>query len=89
MDGHRPGMHTVSMTIEAWWPKLRPATRDWLIANNGDVVPAPILEEIAAAGGPSESEGWWVAQEGGSGSCMPDEGVDWIEEMANEETPAS
>ena len=35
------------MTIEAWWPRLRPETRQWLIANNGDAVTPAIAEEIA------------------------------------------
>ncbi len=87
MDGDRRAMHTWPMTIEEWWPKLRQATRDWLIANNGDSVPGPIVEEIAKAGGPSKSDAWWVIQDGSAGSCMPDEAIDWIEEYANEETP--
>ena len=39
------------MSIEQWWPKLKPSTRDWLIENNGDVVPAEVLSEIEEAGG--------------------------------------
>ena len=26
------------MSIDVWWPELRPGTRDWLIANNSDTV---------------------------------------------------
>jgi hypothetical protein len=81
-------VHTVVMSIEVWWPKLQPATRDWLIANNGDAVPAPIVEEITEAGGPVKSDAWWVGQDGSTDSFMPDEATDWIEEIANEETPA-
>lgn len=77
------------MSIEVWWPKLQPATRDWLIANNGDAVPAPIVEEITRAGGPVWSDAWWVAQDGSTGSYMPDAATDWIEEIANDETPAA
>ena len=73
------------MTIEKWWPKLRHETREWLIANNGDVVPLPIVDEIAAVGGPAASEPWWEDQEGLVGRCMPDQAIDWIEEKANEE----
>lgn len=43
------------MTIQAWWPRLRPETREWLIANNGDVVPPVVVEEIAAQDGPTEA----------------------------------
>ena len=36
------------MSIEAWWPKLRLESREYLIANNGDVVPAALVAEITA-----------------------------------------
>lgn len=75
------------VTIDAWWPKLRPETREWLIANNGDVVPSSIVEEITEAGGPAQTDDWWVIDHASDGACMPDEAVDWIEEIANEETP--
>ena len=77
------------MSIEVWWPGLRPGTRDWLIANNGDVVPPPIVDEIAEAGGPARTDDWWVSQEGSTGAHMPDVATDWIEEVANDEEPAS
>lgn len=44
------------MIIEAWWPQLRPATRQWLIANNGEAVPPLIVDEIAAVGGPAATD---------------------------------
>ena len=74
------------MSIDVWWPKLRLATRQWLISNNGDIVPGSIIEEITAAGGPTESDVWWVSQEDSTGLSMPDEAIDWIEEIANEES---
>ena len=73
------------MSIEAWWPQLRPETRAWLTANNGDAVPSVIAEEIAALGGPAIADAWWSDAEGASGRNMPDDAVDWIEEAANEE----
>jgi hypothetical protein len=79
------------MSIDEWWPKLRPGTRQWLIANNGDAVPATIIDEIEAVGGPAESDEWWVDQDGSDGAggpSMPDEAIDWIEEIANAETPS-
>ncbi len=82
-------MSIEAMSIEVWWPRLRRETRDWLIANNGDAVPAPIIEEIARAGGPTTSDAWWADQDGSSGSVMPDDAIDWIEEIANDETPTS
>jgi hypothetical protein len=73
------------MAIQSWWPQLRPETQQWLVANNGDAVPPLIVEEIAGVGGPPASDPWWVDQEGSPGPCMPDEAIDWIEEVANDE----
>jgi hypothetical protein len=77
----------MSASIEDWWPRLAPETRDWLIANNGDAVPAPVLEEIMRAGGVVETDAGWVGQNGPTGFYLSDEGVDWIDEVANGETP--
>ncbi len=74
------------MTIEAWWPQLRPETRAWLIANNGDAVPSVIVQEIAALGGPAVDGAWWSDADGASGRTMPDHAVDWVEAAANDET---
>lgn len=52
------------------------STRDWLIANNGDAVPSSVTEEITRAGGLVTP-----------GLSLSDEAVDWIEEVANGETP--
>jgi hypothetical protein len=76
------------MSIEVWWPRLQQGTRDWLIANNGDAVPSTIVEEIGNAGGPVRSDGWWATQDGSSSAHFPDAATDWIEEIANDETPA-
>ncbi|MDI3210876.1 hypothetical protein [Arthrobacter sp. AL12] len=76
------------MSIEQGWPKLKPSTRDWLIANNGDAVPAEVLREIEEAGGSAASGAWWVGERGPAGFYFPDEAVDWIEAVANGETPA-
>lgn len=81
--------HPAGVSIDAWWPKLRPETREWLVANNGDAVPTSIVEEITQAGGPAHSDAWWVIGHQSAGARMPDEAVDWIEEIANEETPAT
>jgi hypothetical protein len=75
------------VSIEAWWPKLKPETRDWLIANNGDVVPAPVVEEIARVGGAISADAWWVGQHGPTGFYLSDAAVDWVDEVANGETP--
>ena len=77
------------MSIEQWWPKLEPATQQWLIEHNGEPVPAEIVVEVTAAGGFIASGRWWQGQVGPSGFFVSDEAVDWIEEIANGESPAS
>ena len=69
------------MPIETWWPLLQPDTRRWLIDNNGDVVPAPILDEITRVAGPVTADTWWVGENGPSGFQLSDAAVDWIEEV--------
>ncbi len=75
------------MSIEAWWPKLQQQSRDYLIANNGDVVPPDLVEEIARAGGVIRPDAWWVGQSDTTGFFLSDEAIDWIDEVANGETP--
>ncbi|MBN9141455.1 MAG: hypothetical protein J0H23_11575 [Micrococcales bacterium] len=75
------------MSIELWWPRLNPSTREWLIENNGDAVPPEIVAEITAAGGSVASDAWWVGQTGPSGFFISDEAADWIEAIANDEDP--
>jgi hypothetical protein len=75
------------MSIEQWWPTLKPSTREWLIGNNGDAVPAEIIDEIEDAGGSVTSGDWWVGENGPSGFYFSDEAVDWIDAVGNGETP--
>ena len=75
------------MSIEAWWPKLRQESREYLIDNNGDVVPPDLVGEIVQAGGVITTDAWWVGQSGPTGFFLSDEAIDWIEEVANGETP--
>ncbi len=75
------------MSIELWWPKMKPSTREWLIDNNGDAVPAEIVAEITAAGGSITSGEWWVGESGPAGFSLSDEAADWIEAVANGEEP--
>jgi hypothetical protein len=77
------------MNLEGWWPKVAPSTREWLIQNNGDVVPPKILAEIAEAGGSVNPADWWVGQIGPTGFFISEEAIDWIEEMANDESPSN
>jgi hypothetical protein len=73
------------MSIEQWWTNLQPSTREFLIKNNGDVVPAEIVAEIAEAGGPDGADSWWADQNGTSGNSFPDDAIDWVETIANDE----
>ena len=75
------------MGIEQWWTKLQPSTRQWLINNNGDQVPAAIVAEIAEAGGPASDDSWWAGQNETPGHYFPDDAIDWVEAAANEEEP--
>lgn len=80
---------TTAMSIEQWWPTLKPSTRDWLVENNGDEVPAELVVEITEAGGSVASDARWVGESGPSGFHFSDEATDWIEAVANGETPES
>lgn len=73
------------MEIEQWWSKLQQATRDWLIANNGDLVPVPVVDEIKQVGGPDLRDVSEVGQPG----YFSDEVIDWIEAVGNDEAPGS
>ncbi len=75
------------MSIEQWWPKVKPSTREWLIENNGDALPAEIVADVTWAGGSITSDAWWVGQTGPTGFFISDEATDWIEEIANNEDP--
>mgnify|MGYP003600687972 CR=1 FL=1 len=65
------------MQIERWWPQLSRSTQEWLIANNGDVLAEAVVQAVIAAGGRVEA------------SALSDAETDWIEAMANDETPPS
>ncbi|MFB2596444.1 hypothetical protein ACEXQE_01485 [Herbiconiux sp. P17] len=75
------------MEIEEWWPRLAPATREWLADNNGDAVPPEIVAEIGRAGGAIDEKAWWFGESDASGFFFSDAGVDWIEAAANGENP--
>ncbi|MGV1009579.1 MAG: hypothetical protein ACOYBY_13355 [Dermatophilaceae bacterium] len=77
------------MSVEVWWARLRPETREWLVANNGDVLPQAIVEEITRAGGNVEAGPACDEQDGAAGACLSDATVDWIEAVANGEEPSA
>ena len=66
------------MSLEIWWPLLQPDTREWLIANNGDAVSRPVLDDITRVGGPASTDAWWVGENGPNGFYLSDAGIDWM-----------
>ena len=70
-----------------WWPKIDQATRDWLIAHNGEALPEGVLAKIIAAGGTLTADAWWIGEEGADGFYLSDEASDWVETVANDESP--
>ena len=64
------------MATVGWWDRVNPGVQEWLIDNNGDSVPADIAAHIRAAGGDVTN-----------GEPLPDDVVDWIEAVANGESP--
>jgi hypothetical protein len=75
------------MRIDEWWPRLDVAARQWLIENNGDVVPPTVLDQIIAVTGTSPDDTSWLGENDTEGLLLSDEAVDWIEQLANEEMP--
>jgi hypothetical protein len=75
------------MNIDEWWPKLDTATHEWLVAHNGEAVPAHILSRIEAAGATVTSDASWVGHSGPDGLFLSDDATDWVEAVANDETP--
>ena len=75
----------LKMDIENWWPKLQPSTRQWLIAHNGEALPPEVAAEVRRAGGTLATDASSVDESGATGSFLPDDAIDWIEAVANEE----
>lgn len=73
------------MRIEDWWSLLDWSTQQWLINNNGDVVPPDVLSQITAVAGEPTAEASWVGNNVPGGFSLSDEAIDWIETTANDE----
>ncbi|MGU3645187.1 hypothetical protein ACLBXX_09485 [Microbacterium sp. C23T] len=59
------------MAMDEIWARLAPVTRDWLIANNGDAVPADIAAEIdEVADSASADDVWAVDPEPGADDAL-------------------
>ena len=74
------------MKIHEWWPRVSPATRNWLIAHNGEPLTPLVTSEIMSATGGATEPGWW-AGDSTDGPHLTDGAVDWIEAIANGEDP--
>lgn len=70
-----------------WWESLDSDTTEWLIEHNGEAVPTGILTKIVAVGGDVASGAWWVGETDREGFHLSDAAIDWIETVANEESP--
>ncbi|WP_334173166.1 hypothetical protein [Sinomonas sp.] len=75
------------MDISQWWRLIRPDTRAWLIAHNGEALAPPIIDDILAVTGGTTDSQWWGGEAQG-GPLLTDEATDWIEAVANDEQPA-
>ncbi|SDD81622.1 hypothetical protein [Auraticoccus monumenti] len=75
------------MEIAEWWPSIPEATRDWLVAHNGEPLPEDVVEAVVRAGGVRSTGSRWVGEDGPDGLLLSDDAVDWIEAVANGETP--
>ncbi|MEJ7648769.1 MAG: hypothetical protein WKF57_07020 [Nakamurella sp.] len=73
------------MDVHQWWPQLSEDSRRWLTANNGDVVPPPVVADIARVVGGIPDSAPWLASTHGAGLMLSDTAVDWIEAAANDE----
>ncbi|GAA2723018.1 hypothetical protein [Cellulomonas aerilata] len=75
------------MDLDAWWPLLAQASRDWLVAHAGEALTEAVLDDIARVAGSVPSDAWWGVERGPDGLHLSDAGVDWIEAVANGESP--
>ncbi len=74
-------------TIEEWWPKLAPATRQWLIADGTEPLPTEVIADIAWAGVPVDAEQWWVGKQVGTRFYLSKPALDWIKAVADVQPP--
>ena len=77
----------MSMRIEEWWQGIAAETQQWLIDHNGEAVPEHIVEQIRSVEGIAAADMSWVGPQIPEGFFLSDGAVDWIEAVANGETP--
>jgi hypothetical protein len=73
------------MRIDEWWSELVPSTRQWLIDNAGEAVPAWVLEQITAVTGEPTADDDWAADVDADDFYLSDEATDWVEAAGNDE----
>lgn len=75
------------MGIEEWWTRLTSEKREWLIAHNGEALPADVVSAIRDAGDELDRTAWWWD---GTEDALTfsDQAIDWIEAVANDEDPS-
>ena len=44
------------MSLETWWSAVRPETRDWIVAHNGEPLPLEVVEDITRVSGPVDPD---------------------------------
>ena len=66
------------MAMDEIWARLAPETRDWLISNNGDAVPADIAAEIDEIADSANADNVWAAdpEPGADDALDPDDDED-------------
>ncbi|MDO9378939.1 MAG: hypothetical protein Q7T56_08810 [Nocardioidaceae bacterium] len=72
---------------DRWWPRLPQQTREWLVEHNGEVLSDEAVLDLSRVAGPVSADPWWVGHRGPDGVYLSDECVDWVEAVANGETP--
>jgi hypothetical protein len=61
------------MGMEEIWAGLSAETRDWLIANNGDAVPADIAAEIDELADAADADDIWAVEPGVAAAALEPE----------------
>ncbi|WP_285725707.1 hypothetical protein [Psychromicrobium xiongbiense] len=72
------------MNITAWWPRLRPESREWLVAHNGEALDPAVAADLLDITEGTTDPSWWAGESTGD-VYLTDEATDWIEAAANGE----
>ncbi|AYJ48122.1 hypothetical protein [Rhodococcus sp. P1Y] len=70
------------MNVEQWWPEITQESREWLVEHNGEPVDEGVRADILSITGGDTAPTWVVGE-----PMLTDRTVDWIEAVANDETP--